>query len=205
EGKTVIISCDHKKVKGLIALSDTIKQESKEVIATIKKLGITPIILSGDSKASVKYTAGQLEISEYESDLLPEDKVNSISVLANKYTNVAMVGDGVNDTPALAKSSVGIAMGAAGSDSAIETSDIVILNDNIKVIEHLVELGRKTAGKIKFNIALAIGIKSIIMVTAILGYTNLALAIFADVGVTVIVVANGLSLFNYGIDKNRSI
>lgn len=205
EGKTVIISCDHKKVKGLIALSDTIKQESKEVIATIKKLGITPIILSGDSRASVKYTAEQLEIDDYEAGLLPEGKVNKIAELATKYHNVAMVGDGVNDTPALAKSSVGIAMGAAGSDSAIETADIVILNDNIKVIEHIVRLGKKTTDKIKFNIALAISIKSIILVTAILGYTNLALAIFADVGVTVLVIANGLSLFNYRIEKSQSV
>lgn len=201
EGKTVIISCDHKKVKGLIALSDTIKEESKQIINSITNMGITPIILSGDSEAAVKHTAKQLGVREYKFGLLPENKVETISLLTEKYKNVAMVGDGVNDTPALAKSSVGIAMGAAGSDSAIETADIVILNDNIKGVEHLLKLGKKTMGKIRFNIALAIGIKILIMIAAILGYTNLALAIFADVGVTVIVIINGLSIFNYEIEN----
>lgn len=198
EGKTVIVSCNSRGVKGLIALSDTVKEESRSVISTIKRLGITPAILSGDSKASVSYTAGRMGISHYEAGLLPEDKVARISELLRAHKHVAMVGDGVNDTPALAKSSVGIAMGAAGSDSAIETADVVILNDNIRMIEYLVKLGKEASGKIKFNIGIAIGIKAAILAAAALGYTNLAFAIFADVGVTVIVIANGLSLFNYG-------
>lgn len=202
EGKTVIISCDHEKVKGLVALSDTIKDDSAQVIGALKNMGITPVILSGDSEVSVKHAAEQLSIKDYHAGLLPENKVETLSSLTEKHRHVAMIGDGVNDTPALAKASVGIAMGAAGSDSAIETSDVVILNDNIKAVEHLANLGRKTVGKIRFNIALAVGIKAIILTTAILGYTNLALAIFADVGVTVIVIMNGLSMFNY---ENRNI
>ncbi|MBI3027730.1 cadmium-translocating P-type ATPase [Candidatus Woesearchaeota archaeon] len=197
EGKTIIISCDRNKVKGLIAVSDTIRQESPQLIKSLKSMGIKSIILSGDSEASVKNVAKELEIKEYKSGLLPQDKVDEIRKLTEKYKHVSMIGDGINDAPALASASVGIAMGAAGADSAIETADVVIMNDKLSLLEYLTKLGRKCAQKIRVNVSLSILSKSLFIIGAIFGFSNLAFAIFADVGVTVIVIFNGLSLFNY--------
>ncbi|VVB75909.1 putative copper-exporting P-type ATPase A [uncultured archaeon] len=197
EGKTVIISAEKKSVKGIVALSDTLRPESKEVIQQLKKQGIQAIILSGDNKSAVNHFSKELQIKEYYAELLPEGKVELIDKLSKGGSGTAMVGDGVNDAPALAKANVGIALGAIGSDSAIETANIVILNNDLSTINHLIQLSKKCKTKIKTNIALAVGIKLVILATAAIGFTNLALAIFADVGVTVIVVINGLKLFNY--------
>ena len=204
QGKTIIISISHNKVKGLIAVSDSARDESPNLIKNLKAIGIKPIILSGDSEASVKRIAKILDIKEFHAGLLPQDKVNRLSKLTAEYKHTSMVGDGVNDAPALASASVGIALGAAGSDTAIETADIVIMNDKINLIEHLTKLGRKCVQKIKFNVSLSVISKALFLVTAIIGFSSLALAIFADVGVTTIVIVNGLSLFNYGKDMVKN-
>ncbi|MCL6088632.1 MAG: HAD-IC family P-type ATPase, partial [Candidatus Marsarchaeota archaeon] len=197
EGKTVIISADKRHVKGIIALADTLREGSREAVESLKKMGIKPIILSGDNPASVAHFGSVLGIEDSRGGLLPEDKVRSVSGLVADGRCVAMVGDGVNDTPALASASVGIAMGAAGSDSAIETSDVVVMNNDLRTVAHLIRLGRECSKRIRLNIALAIGLKAIVLLAAVLGFANLALAIFADVGVTLVVVVNGLGLFGY--------
>ena len=197
EGKTIIISVSHNKVKGLIAVSDSIKDESLNMIKNLKSMDINPIILSGDSTASVRRVAEILGIKEYYAELLPQEKVSKLSKLTEKYKHTSMVGDGVNDAPALASASVGIALGAAGSDTAIETADIVIMNDRLSLIDHLTKLGKKCIQKIKFNISLSIVSKGLFLFTAIIGISSLPIAIFADVGITVLVIINGLSLFNY--------
>ena len=204
QGKTIIITVSRNKVKGLIAVSDSVRGESSHLIESLKTIGIKPIILSGDSTASVKRVAQILNIKEYYAELLPQDKVKELSKLTTKYKYTSMVGDGVNDAPALASASVGIALGAAGSDTAIETADIVIMNDKLNLIEHLTKLGKKCVQKIKFNISFSIISKFLFLITAILGLSSLALAIFADVGVTVVVIINGLSLFNYGFNSNHT-
>lgn len=194
EGKTVILICTHKEVEGVIGLLDEVRPESKQVILNIKSLGIIPVMLTGDNPISAQAVAKMVEIDDVKSSLLPENKAKEIQTLLDKYKSVAMVGDGINDAPALALSSVGITMSELGSDTAIEAASIVILSDYLNRIPFLIKLGRKTLQTIRLNIFLAIAIKLIFISLALFGMSNLALAIFADVGVTVIVILNSLRL-----------
>ena len=197
QGKTAIVMSDDKRIKGIIAITDEIRKESKSLILSLSDLSVKPIILTGDNEASAKFIASNLGIETVRAELLPEDKVNELTKIIGQYKYVAMAGDGVNDAPALATASVGIAMGATGSDVAIENSDIALLNDNLNLLPYLIKLGRKVVGIIKFNIILAISIKFLFLILAAFGLSNLSLAIFADVGVTILVIINGLRLFGY--------
>jgi len=197
QGKTAVIIATHREVEGVIALTDEIRPESRHLIDGLKKLGIRPILLTGDHYSPAKMVAKQLGIQEVKAELLPEDKASIIQQLVKEYQTVAMVGDGVNDAPALALSNVGITIGGLGSDTAIEAASIVILNDRLDVIPFLIKLGRKTLRTIRFNVGLAISIKFIFIVLALIGWSNLALAIFADVGVTLIVILISLRLLNW--------
>ncbi|MCD4669148.1 MAG: cation-translocating P-type ATPase [Actinomycetia bacterium] len=197
QGKTIIVMSDNERVKGILAITDEIREESKELISGLLDLNIKPVILTGDNKASAGFVASNLGIETVRAELLPEDKVTELEKLIDKYKNVAMAGDGVNDAPALATASVGIAMGATGSDIAIENADIALLNDNLAILPYLIRLGKKAVGIIKFNITLAISIKLLFLVLAAFGLSNLSLAIFADVGITVLVIINGLRLYGY--------
>lgn len=194
EGKTAILICTHKEVEGVIGLLDEIRPESKQVILDIKNLGITPVMLTGDNLISAQAIAKMIDITDVKAGLLPEDKAKEIQTLLDKYKSVAMVGDGINDAPALALSSVGITMSELGSDTAIEAASIVILSDYLNRIPFLIKLGRKALQTIRLNIFLAIAIKLVFISLALFGMSNLALAIFADVGVTVIVILNSLRL-----------
>nr|WP_176454819.1 cation-translocating P-type ATPase [Criblamydia sequanensis]CDR35297.1 Cadmium-translocating P-type ATPase [Criblamydia sequanensis CRIB-18] len=194
EGKTAILICTHKEVEGVIGLLDEVRPESKQVILDIKNLGVTPVMLTGDNLTSAQAIAKMIDITDVKASLLPEDKAKEIQALLYKYKSVAMVGDGINDAPALALSSVGITMSELGSDTAIEAASIVILSDYLNRIPFLIKLGRKALQTIRLNIFLAIAIKLIFISLALFGMSNLALAIFADVGVTVIVILNSLRL-----------
>lgn len=194
QGKTPVIIATQRGVEGVIALTDKIRPESEQLIQDLKNLGIHPLLLTGDHYSSAHRVAQQLGIAEVHAELLPEGKANMIQKLVKHYQTVAMVGDGVNDAPALALANVGITMGSLGSDTAIEAASIVILNDRLDVIPFLIKLGRKTLQTIQFNVALAILIKFIFIVLALLGMSNLALAIFADVGVTLLVILISLRL-----------
>lgn len=194
EGKTVVAICTHKEVEGVVALIDEVRPESKQAIDAIKRLGIVPIMLTGDNATSAHAIAKMVGIHDVRSNLLPEDKAREIEALLAKYSYVAMVGDGVNDAPALALSSVGLTMSDLGSDTAIETASIVILDDYLNKIPFIINLGRKTLRTIGFNIILAVTVKFIFIALALLGLSNLALAIFADVGITVLVIVNSLRL-----------
>lgn len=194
EGKTAILICTHKEVEGVIGLLDEVRPESKQVILDIKNLGVTPVMLTGDNLTSAHAIAKMIDITDVKASLLPEDKAKEIQTLLFKYKSVAMVGDGINDAPALALSSVGITMSELGSDTAIEAASIVILSDYLNRIPFLIKLGRKALQTIRLNIFLAIAIKLIFISLALFGMSNLALAIFADVGVTVIVILNSLRL-----------
>ena len=197
QGKTAIVMSDDKRIKGIIAVTDEIRKESKSLISSLLKLNVKPIILTGDNEASAKFIASDLGIETVKAELLPEDKVEELTKIIGQYKYVAMAGDGVNDAPALAAASVGIAMGATGSDVAIENSDIALLNDNLNLLPYLIKLGRKAVEIIRFNIILAITIKFLFLILATFGLSNLSLAIFADVGITILVIINGLRLFGY--------
>lgn len=197
QGKTMIVVYEGNDVKGIIGITDAIKKQGATTIKQLLKLGVTPIILTGDHFSAASFVAKELGIEKVKAGLLPEDKVKEVTLLLKEYKTIAMTGDGVNDAPALATSTVGIAMGAAGSDAAIENADIAIMDDDIGKIPGLINLGKTTYNTIRINIAAAIGTKALFLILAILGMSNLTLAIFADVGVTVLVVLYGLRLYSH--------
>ena len=202
DGKTSIVISSHGGVEGVIALTDEIKTESRAVIAELKNLGVETIMLTGDNHAPARAVAREIGIAEVKAELLPENKAAAVNELLGRYGSVAMVGDGVNDAPALALSSVGIAMGAAGSDTAIEAASIAILNDRLELIPYLIRLGRRTISTIKINTSLAVVTKLLFIILAIFGLSSLAMAIFADVGITVLVIINSLRLLKFGESGN---
>ncbi len=203
EGKTAIVVCDEKKIKGVIGVVDTIRPESATTIKILHQLKVKTAMLTGDNVSAANYVAQEVGVDEIHANLLPDDKVVQLSNLLKKYTHVAMVGDGVNDAPALTIASVGIAMGAIGSEVAVENADIALMNNNLQLIPFLVKLGRASVRTIRVNIVASVGVKIIFLILALSGMGNIALAIFADVGMTVVVVANSLRLFHFGTDKNN--
>jgi len=197
QGKTSIVISSNDSVEGVIALTDEIKTESKQAVAELRELGVEIVMITGDNHAPAMLVAKEVGIRHVKAEMLPEHKAETIKELLQKYGATAMVGDGVNDAPALALASVGIAMGAAGSDTAIEAASIAILNDRLELIPYLVRLGRRAISTIKINTAAAIATKLVFIVLAIFGLSSLAMAIFADVGVTVLVILNSLRLLNF--------
>ncbi|MFN3695849.1 MAG: heavy metal translocating P-type ATPase [Pseudobdellovibrio sp.] len=187
-------SCEGEAL-GIIALRDTIRADSKSALLEIKKVGVEKIILlSGDNQKTVSAVGSQLPLDEYTGDLLPEDKVSHIERLKSQYQAVAMIGDGINDAPAMAKSSLGIAMGFVGSDTAIETSDVTLMTDDLKQVAVAILLGRRTLKIIQFNIGFALLTKAIFLVLTLAGYSNLWLAVAADTGASLLVILNALRL-----------
>ncbi|MBX3245546.1 MAG: cation-translocating P-type ATPase, partial [Acidobacteria bacterium] len=201
EGKTSIVLGSNSGIDGIIALTDEIKADSKLAVSELRDLGIESIMLTGDNHAPARLVAEKVGITEVKAEMLPEDKAEAIKELLDKYGTVAMVGDGVNDAPALALSTVGIAMGAAGSDTAIEAASVAILNDRLELVPYLVRLGRRAINTIWVNTVLAVLTKLVFVVLAILGFSNyvggLAGAIFADVGVTILVIVNSLRILRF--------
>ncbi len=181
---------------GHIVISDGVKENSKAAIESLKKLGIKKtVMLTGDGKRPAEYVAVQLGLDEFYAELLPEDKVSIVEKLAsekNPKDKLAFAGDGINDAPVLAASDIGIAMGAMGSDAAIEAADIVLMDDDPMQIPKAIKISRKCMGIVYQNIVFAIGVKLICLVLAALGIANMWLAIFADVGVMVIAVLNAI-------------
>lgn len=202
QGKTTIVLKDHNKISGVIGITDEIREESKITIKRLLQLNVKPVMLTGDNSASASFVAEQIGVNEVSANLLPEQKVSELSKLIVQHKHVAMIGDGVNDAPSLVTAPVGIAMGAVGSDAAIENADVALMNNNLNLIPFLIELGRKSAQTIRLNISAAVGVKLLFLILALTGKSNLALAIFADVGVTVLVVLNSLRLFNYQGNQN---
>ncbi|OQA07822.1 MAG: putative cadmium-transporting ATPase [Bacteroidetes bacterium ADurb.Bin397] len=197
QGKTSVVVSFGEGVAGIIGLMDEIKPDSNQAIQEINSMGIKPIMLTGDSALSANYVAKIVNIDEIYGGLLPEDKAARIKESISKYESVAMVGDGINDAPALAQSTVGIAMGAAGSDTAIETANIALMNDKLSLIPFLIRLSKATLLRIKINTIGAIAVKVLFIVLAFLGFGNLVMAIAADVGVTLIVILSSLNLMKF--------
>ena len=201
QGKTSVVVSFGDGVAGIIGLMDEIKPDSEAALKDLETLNIEPIMLTGDSVKAANYVAQQVGIKKIFGNMLPENKAEKIKELLHQYKFVAMVGDGINDAPALAQSTVGIAMGAAGSDTAIETANIALMNDKLSLIPFLIRLSRKTLSRIKFNTTGAIGIKVIFITLAFIGYGNLVFAIAADVGVTLIVIMTSLNLMKFEVQN----
>jgi Zn2+/Cd2+-exporting ATPase len=196
-GKSIVVISSGANIIGVIGISDTLKAEIQRTISELKELKITPIILSGDNQKAVHWIAQQIGIEQAFGELLPEQKKEKIVELLNRYQTVAMIGDGVNDSPALAHSSVGIAMGALGSDIAIETANIAFMNDNMLLLPMLIRLGRKTIRTIRRNTILAILVKAVFITLAFIGYGNLVMAIASDVGITLVVILISMRLSRF--------
>jgi Cd2+/Zn2+-exporting ATPase len=183
------------QVLGIIAIADTVRSQAAETISRLKKLGIEQIImLTGDNQQTAESVAQELGVDRVYAELLPEDKLHVIRRLQQEYKTVVMVGDGINDAPALAQASVGIAMGTAGSDVALETADIVLMADRLEKIEAAIRLGKRTQAIVKQNITIALGFIILLLIGNFLGEINLPIGVLGHEGSTVLVTLSGLRL-----------
>lgn len=195
DGKTVMILASDSKVLGLVAVADEVREQSKKVMMDLQHLGIKrTVMITGDNQATAQAIGGQLGLTDIKAELLPDQKLEVIKSLRKDGYKVAMVGDGVNDAPALATANVGIAMGGAGTDTALETADIALMADDLSKLPFTIKLSRKTLGIIKQNIGFALIIKFIAILLIGPGWLTLWMAVFADMGATLIVTLNGLRL-----------
>ncbi|MGX8693625.1 MAG: heavy metal translocating P-type ATPase [Methanobrevibacter sp.] len=200
EGKTLIFVGNSEKVLGIITVSDKIRDNAVEVIKDLKDQGVQTVMLTGDNKLAAKRVASEIGIDYVYSNLMPEDKLNILDTIRNKFGDVAMVGDGINDAPALARANIGIAMGAAGSDVAIETADVALMQDDISKLPYLFALSHKTMRIIKENITVAIAVKLLCVILAVLGIITLMMSVgFGDLGLTLLVILNS---FRIGMVKD---
>jgi Cd2+/Zn2+-exporting ATPase len=194
QGRTVTLLADDTRVLALFAVADTIKQTSRQAIADLKALGVTPVMLTGDNAATAQAIASEAGIDDARGDLLPEAKLAAIQEMQQRYGSTGMTGDGINDAPALAQADIGFAMGGAGADTAMEAADVVIMNDNLERVAETVRLSKRTHAILWQNISLALGIKSVFLVLAVFGTATMWMAVFADMGASLLVVGNGLRL-----------
>ena len=201
QGKTVAILYGEQSVLGLIAARDELRPDAASAIKSLKDAGIHVVMLTGDSHKTASVIAKELEI-EAKANLLPEDKLKTIREL-ERIGPVTMVGDGINDAPALAVASVGVAMGS-GTDVALETADAALLGNRVGGIVDLVTLSKATIRNIWQNIALALGLKTLFLAGAVTGTTTLWMAVFADTGATILVTLNALRLLGFQPIRNGS-
>ena len=195
QGKTVMILGTAYEILGLVAVADQVRTTSKEVIEKLHQLGIEKtVMLTGDNQRTAEAIGQEVGVTDIRADLLPEDKLNFIKELREQYSSVAMVGDGVNDAPALAASTVGVAMGGAGTDTALETADIALMSDDLSKLPFTIKLSRRALRTIKQNITFSLVVKAIALLLVIPGWLTLWIAIFADMGATLIVTLNSLRL-----------
>ncbi len=198
QGRTAVVLCDETAPLAVIGIADTVRAGSRQAIAELHALGVHTVMLSGDNALTVQAIAQQVGIDDARGELLPDDKLAAIKELLARHGTVGMAGDGINDAPALAQASIGFAMGAAGSDSALEAADVALMDDDLRKLPAFIRLSRKTATVLKQNIALALGIKAVFMLLAVLGMATLWMAVFADMGASLLVVFNGLRLLREG-------
>ena len=194
QGKSVVLLLDSSGPLALFAVADTVKESSREAIRQLHDLGIKTLMLTGDNVHTAQAIAAQVGIDEAKGDLLPGDKLQAIDALYAQGHRVGMVGDGINDAPALARSEIGFAMAAAGTDTAIETADVALMDDDLRKIPAFIRLSRQTSSILKQNIALALVIKAIFLGVTFAGVATMWMAVFADMGVSLLVVFNGLRL-----------
>lgn len=197
EGKTVVLVSESNQVMGALTISDKIRDESKITVQKLNEKGVTSVILTGDNQHTADFVGKELGIKDVYGSLLPDEKVKKIEELKSRFGTVAMVGDGVNDAPSLVTSGVGFAMGAGGSDVAIETADVALMNDNLTNVPVAIDLGKRTSKIIRHNVTAALGVKAFFLILALAGFTHLEYAIGADSGMAILVILNSLRLFHF--------
>lgn len=198
-GRSVVVIGEESHVCGFIALADPVRSTARQAVTDLRRAGIEHVVmLTGDNEPTARRIAEQVGITEFRAELLPGDKVAAIEALVAKYGSVAMIGDGVNDAPAMARATFGIAMAAAGSDAAIETADVALMTDDLSRLSWLVRHSRRALAIIRQNIAISIGIKAIFLLLTLGGLASLWAAIAADMGVSLVVIANALRLLQAG-------
>ena len=198
QGRSVSLLASDTAVLALFAVADTVKDHAPEAVRELHALGVQTVMLSGDHPAAAQAVAGAAGVAEAHGQLLPGDKLARIAELQARLGPTAMVGDGINDAPALAAADIGIAMGSAGTDIAMEAADVVVMNDDLRRLPGLIRLSRRTHGVLWQNIVLALGIKAAFLGLALAGLATMWMAVFADMGASLIVVANGLRMLRGG-------
>lgn len=194
QGKTIIFVETQGVLRGILAIQDTLRPQAKEAVRALRQMGIKVAMLTGDANSTARAIGWQAGVDEVYAELFPEQKVEIVKQLAAKYGKVAMVGDGVNDGPALAAASVGIAMGAAGTDVALETANVVLMADDISKVSYAIALGRRTKRVVKQNIAFALGVVLLLITGTFIGDVNLPSGVIGHEGSTILVIVNGLRL-----------
>ena len=198
QGRSISLLADAQGVLGLFAVADAIKPSSQQAIRELRALGITPVMLTGDNPATAQAIAAEAGISEVQAGLLPQQKLEAIQAMAAQPQQaIGMVGDGINDAPALAAAQVGFAMGQAGTHTATEAADVVIMNDDLRRVPETIRLSRRAHGVLWQNITLALGIKAVFLLLAVFGNASMWMAVFADVGAALLVVFNGLRMLRW--------
>lgn len=197
QGKTVIVLLDEDGPLALFAVADAVKDTSREAVAQLHALGVKTLMLTGDNPHTAAAIGAQVGIDAAQGNLLPEDKLNEVKQRQEGGARVGMVGDGINDAPALARADIGFAMGAAGTDTAIETAGVALMDDDLRKLPSFIRLSRQTHRVLIQNISLALGIKAVFLALTLAGEGTLWMAVFADMGASLLVVFNGLRLLRY--------
>jgi Cd2+/Zn2+-exporting ATPase len=200
QGRTVTVLANADGVLALFAVADSIKATSKQAIAELKTLGVTSVMLTGDNQATAQAIASEAGITDVRASLLPDEKLQAIQVLA-QGGDVAMVGDGINDAPALVAAHIGFAMGSAGTHTAVEAADVVVMNDDLRRVPETIRLSQRTHAVLWQNIAIALGIKLVFLLLALFDNATMWMAVFADMGASLLVVFNGLRLMQ-GVQRD---
>ena len=205
EGKTAVVLTTENAPLCIIGVADTLRGHSVEAIKQLHALGVASVMLTGDNQTTANVIAAEVGIDDARGNLLPEDKLAVIDDLIARYGKVGMVGDGINDAPALARASIGFAMGSAGTDTAIETADVALMDDDLRKLARFIALSRYTSRVLRQNITLAIGIKVVFFALALAGKATLWMAVFADMGASLIVIFNGMRLLRIkgGIERDH--
>jgi Cd2+/Zn2+-exporting ATPase len=192
QGQTTMLLCDGDRVRGFIAVADQARADSQQVIGELKSLGVTTVMLTGDNAAVAQAIGREVGVDDVRANLLPADKVDAVKGLMVAHGHVGMVGDGVNDTPALATATIGVAMGGAGSAQALETADIALMADDLKQLPYAVRLSRFARTLIRQNIGISFGVKLLFVMLALFGVASLWTAVLADMGTSLLVTLNGM-------------
>ncbi|CAK7078075.1 cation-translocating P-type ATPase [Tissierella sp.] len=204
KGQTAVIVGDTRQILGIISIADVVREDAKKLVSNLKKLGVEKIVmLTGDNRRAAKAIAEEIGLDDFYAELLPEDKVRVLKELQEKYGVAAMVGDGVNDAPALASADLGIAIGGAGTDVAMETADVVLMSDEIKKLSHAIGLSRATVNNMRQNIYFAIAVAALLLAGVLIKTVNLSFGMLVHELSVLLVVINAVRLLGYG-DRGKS-